>query len=366
MQSLTSLAYPRGLGGQAARIVRCHIWLIAAILIFAVCVQVIPRIYGLEDYIRMSLYVNRLPHMLAAYLITFAICHALYVMLVIRPQHLIEHVIRAYREEFLTFERLANGFLLILLLPLFFSVFTSFKIMVPRFNPFSWDQTFADWDRWLHGGVDPWRLLHGVFGFPEATVLINVVYHLWLFVLYAMLFWQAFSVANPKLRMQFLITTVLTWSLLGSLAATLFSSAGPCYFGLVTGLPDPFAPLMAYLQETSVNYPVPVLDVQALLWEDYLAGGIAQARGISAMPSMHVSSAFLFTLVGWRVDRRLGTLLTVFLLFIHIGSVHLGWHYAIDGYAAIPATWLLWYLTGKFLDLDPMFRRARPARRAAT
>ena len=65
---------------------------------------------------------------------------------------------------------------------------------------------------------------------------------------------------------------------------------------------------------------------------------------------MHVSMAFLFALVGWRASRILGIGFTVFMVLIMIGSVHLGWHYAIDGYAAIVGTWLIWWAVGWLLD----------------
>ena len=364
MYSLTGSALPQTLGGLLGRTLRGHVWFIGAILLFACAGQIVPRLLGLEEYIRLSLYLANLPLILFAFLVAFVVGHMLYVMLAKRPARLIAHILRDYREQFLDPQRLANGTLLILILPVFFSVFTSFKVMIPRINPFSWDPTFEAWDRALHGGVAPWEILQPVLGFPLATEVINFAYHLWLFVLYGLIFWQGFSLADPRLRMQFLVTTVLTWSLLGSLGATLFSSAGPCYYGLVTGEADPFLPLMDYLRQTAETHYVPALDVQALLWADYQAGGVSQARGISAMPSMHVSSAFLFLLLGWRVNRTLGWALTVFFGFILIGSVHLGWHYAIDGYFAVPATWLLWHLTGRLLDLDPLFRRAPAARTA--
>jgi hypothetical protein len=38
--------------------------------------------------------------------------------------------------------------------------------------------------------------------------------------------------------------------------------------------------------------------------------------------------------------------LTAYAVVIFIGSVHLGWHYAIDGYAGIAGTWLIWKFAG--------------------
>ncbi|MBW2186739.1 MAG: phosphatase PAP2 family protein [Deltaproteobacteria bacterium] len=71
------------------------------------------------------------------------------------------------------------------------------------------------------------------------------------------------------------------------------------------------------------------------------------------MPSMHVATSTLFALLGWRSNRALGIILTIFLVIIMIGSIHLGWHYAIDGYVAIIGTWLVWLGTGWALSRYP-------------
>ncbi|MDJ0943767.1 MAG: phosphatase PAP2 family protein [Kiloniellales bacterium] len=367
MQTLTVSAVPGILGAYLRRALRVHVWFITAVFVYALFGQVVPRLFGLGDYARLSLYNDALPLLLACFLLAFAIGHALHVMLVKRPARLIAHLLKDYRERFLDPERLANAAVLLLILPIFFSVFTSFKVMIPLIEPFSWDPAFARWDEALHGGQAPWELLHPVLGFPPVTTAINFVYHLWFFVLYAVMFWQGFTLADPHLRMQYLLSTVLIWSLLGSLAATLLSSAGPCYYGAVTGKADPFSPLMAYLRAAAESHYVPAVAVQDMLWADYQAGRLIGAGGISAMPSLHVASSFLFVLLGWRTNRILGWATTVFFLFILIGSVHLGWHYAIDGYLAVALAWPLWLLAGRLLDLDPLFRRsgARPRPAAA-
>jgi uncharacterized membrane protein len=50
----------------------------------------------------------------------------------------------------------------------------------------------------------------------------------------------------------------------------------------------------------------------------------------------------LFALVGWRTSRLLGWLFTAYACVILIGSVHLGWHYAVDGYFSIAGALLIW------------------------
>jgi hypothetical protein len=82
------------------------------------------------------------------------------------------------------------------------------------------------------------------------------------------------------------------------------------------------------------------------LLDSYLAGNHGLGRGISAMPSMHVSIAFLFVMFSWRVSFCLGIAATAYCIVIFLGSVHLGYHYAVDGYVAIVATLIIWVTAG--------------------
>ena len=59
---------------------------------------------------------------------------------------------------------------------------------------------------------------------------------------------------------------------------------------------------------------------------------------------MHVAMAALIAIAAWKVSRRLGALAWAFALLILVGSVQLGWHYAVDGYLSlllVPPIWLL-------------------------
>jgi membrane-associated phospholipid phosphatase len=105
---------------------------------------------------------------------------------------------------------------------------------------------------------------------------------------------------------------------------------------------------MDYLKTTSELVPVPTLELQRMLWENYQNNGAAVGSGISAMPSMHVAIAALMALFGWRHSRAAGIALTVYALVVLIGSVHLAWHYALDGYAGALGAWLIWWLVGRW------------------
>jgi divalent metal cation (Fe/Co/Zn/Cd) transporter len=46
-------------------------------------------------------------------------------------------------------------------------------------------------------------------------------------------------------------------------------------------------------------------------------------------------------------------LLSIFAAIILLGSVHLGWHYALDSYAAIIGAWLVWVGFGWTINRCP-------------
>lgn len=253
---------------------------------------------------------------------------------------------RRFRDQILRPREIVGFLLAVAPVPVFLTIFGSFKQMIPFIAPYSWDPIFLAWDRAVHGGRDAWELLQPVLGTPIVTSGVNFVYHLWLFVLFLTLLWQCWTRRDPILRMQFLLSFQLGWIVIGTGLAIVFASGGPVYFGRLTGLADPYVPLMNYLYEVRELYPVWALDVQEMLWTSYETRSAEVGRGISAFPSMHVASSVLFALLGWRVNRKLGIAYSIFALCILLGSVHLGWHYAIDGYAAVVLMIAIWYGVG--------------------
>lgn len=271
--------------------------------------------------------------------------YALYVMLFIRPRLLLRHLGHQLR-GYLSRERVLFALPAMLLLSVFAGSFTELKAAVPLIQPFALDRRLAELDLALHGGVAPWVWLQAWFGHPLLTAALNLTYHLWFFIMFALMYWLVFSSERAALRMQFLFSFVLSWALLGNVLAVLMSSAGPCYYGYVLDGPNPYAGLMQYLYRADRELPLLALRVQELLWQDYRDGSSLSGMAISAMPSMHVASSVLMALAGWRLNRAAGAALTLFALLIMAGSVHLGWHYAVDGYVGAIGAVLLWHLTG--------------------
>jgi hypothetical protein len=268
---------------------------------------------------------------------------------------------RRLKGDFLCRERLLLALPVLALWPITVMAFSYLKSVMPLIHPFYLDPTLYRWDRMLHFGVDPWRLLQPFLGHAWITYLINLGYAMWFFVFQAVLVLQSGAAKDRKLRMQFLLTMALAWALIGNVAATLMSSAGPCYYGLVVGGPDPYAPLMNYLHSVpadlsfhafghQVRLPFTAMILQDLLWQSQMDGDFGITKGISAAPSMHVASSWIIARLAWSIGGRARICGSLFLLFIFVGSIHLGWHYAVDGYVAAAAAWVLWRATGWVLD----------------
>lgn len=235
------------------------------------------------------------------------------------------------------------------ILAFFMGAFLYCKMLIPAINPFSWDAAFAEWDRSLFG-TDPWRLIHPVVGTPWVTFLLDVAYSSWVPAVF--LFWAGLF-ASPRvprqLQVQYWLASVLSWILVGLVMATVFSSAGPVYFTrFVTDVPSPYAGLLVYLDQVEAVHDMSSSTTKAFLWDVY-TGVVALPGGISAMPSMHNTQSALFVAVAYRLDRRFGHAMLVYAALIFIGSIHLAWHYAVDGAVGAVAALAIWKASGALM-----------------
>ncbi len=261
----------------------------------------------------------------------------------------LKQLARDIRKTFLNPARLLNFAFFVAIIVMFEKASLDFKANIPAVHPFSWDETFMRLDRWLHLGSDPWRLLHPLMGHAPVTFVVNLAYNLWFFFLAGSWFMIAASARHSHLKMRFMSAFMLTWLAAGGVMALAFSSAGPVYYARLGLSGDPFGPLMAYLHGVNARFPIWALQTQDMLWTQYV-NAEAGFVGISAFPSMHNAVAALLALAAWRVSRPLGAAMTLFAVMILAGSVHLGWHYAVDGYAGILVAVVCWRLAGGFAD----------------
>ncbi|HEY8950138.1 MAG TPA: phosphatase PAP2 family protein [Rhizomicrobium sp.] len=248
---------------------------------------------------------------------------------------------------------------LIVLTPLMIS-FSAVKLQIPKIHPFAWDQTFTNWDRAIGMGRLPWEILQPFLGYPWITAGLNLAYDAWFLLMFGVLFSQAFAARSSTLRMQFLLAFSFAWFIAGNILAAIFSSAGPCFYGLLNLGPDPYAAQLTYLHAAAAHWPSWSLEmqdttVQKILWTSYVANSDGLG-GISAMPSMHLAASTLLALVTWRINRKLGIAFAIFLALIFLGSIHLAWHYAVDGIAGMVLAVLFWVVAGAIARASESYR----------
>jgi hypothetical protein len=255
-------------------------------------------------------------------------------------------MIRLLRERGWLGERLLRFLVLAPTVTAFFGTFALWKSSIPLFYPgFVWDARLERAELWLHGGY-PDRLLAPLVGSPLAIHVLDRVYHSWFYVLFAVVIWQAWGSDHRKLR-QFWTSFALLWTALGIVAATVFASAGPIYTGVDRGSHS-YDGLIARLQAAEALGPLYVHLSAWSLWNAARQAGVSLGDGISAFPSLHVAFVTLAALAASSANRILGLVFWCYVLLIGIGSIMLGWHYAIDGEAAVLTTVLLWVSVGRW------------------
>jgi hypothetical protein len=232
------------------------------------------------------------------------------------------------------------------------TAFSALKAAIPKLVPFYADPWFVAADQAIFG-TDPWRLTHGLIG-PFGTMVLDRIYIVYFVVLVVTMAWLC-TTRDIRFQVRGLLTFVGTWLLLGVVMATATASVGPVYYSHFYGDPA-FDPLLARLGAIDAVHHLKALDFSRWLLES--SQGIG--TGISAMPSLHVGKAwFAFLIVQHRFGWNWQTwAMLVFSQLMFVASVHLAWHYAVDGIASILLVTLLWIGFGKLVDST---REDRPA-----
>jgi hypothetical protein len=234
------------------------------------------------------------------------------------------------------------------------------KVTTPLLRGELLDGPLARLDQALHLGVSPSILVVQLVAGTPLAGWLDRWYALWVpTVFYTIAVFS--TVLDDTLRRRFALSCVLLWTL-GAWLYVALPAVGPCF---VT--PEVFVPVHDRMPEA--------VAAQAVLWENFsrmLEGrrtgelhSFNPTRGVACMPSLHVGAHFLFFLWARRRAPPLRLPYALATAFTLLAAVASGWHYAVDGYAAMLLAWLcfrasLWIERGQEGG-DPAF----PVRAAA-
>jgi hypothetical protein len=211
-------------------------------------------------------------------------------------------------------------------------MFVNLKQFIPAINERLYDSPIWRLDGWLHFGVDPAVVVsqlaadHGVLPWLDRAYL--------LFYPAQVIVPLVFLVAKPlrPQRGRFFFAYCLLWMLGGAMYVA-WPTLGPIYYRSSRFWLEQ-APYATYLQE--------------MLMRDYIRFRtdptfytVKLYQGVAALPSLHVGVLALFAIATsrWRMVAATLWLLTA---ITFVGSLALGWHYAVDGYAGALLAFLSW------------------------
>lgn len=258
-------------------------------------------------------------------------------------------------QYFFNLKSFTNVLLIIIFITFFLESFTTIKIAIPVINDFKWDESMMLADYYIHFGNHPWEIINTTIKSPFATYTIDFIYsYMWNAIFFVTIIIVSAHQDNI-LRIKYFLTMFVSWIILGNILATIFSSAGPCYFNEFVHNQNPFSSLRDYLNTVNSEYPLASLQTQDLLLKSYKMGQPIYFAGISAFPSIHVSTMTLCALAFWSLNKLAGYIVWLITIITLVGSVHLGWHYAIDGYFSIMITFIIWRFSNYFLGRLPDF-----------
>ena len=211
--------------------------------------------------------------------------------------------------------------------------------------------------------IDPYINFKWAFSWLEnvsTNALLKFYFNGWVLVALFLPTLMAVFDKDAARRRTFTIVWFACWVGLGNVLAVIFMSVGPIFLDkLPGGDAAAYADVMALLARDDGDL---LLMVREHLWRVYTTNDFMSGSGISAFPSVHVGMATVVALyLGVRLRegadgavrpgmvralRVLGWALPVVLVAaFQVLSVHLGWHYAADGYASIALICALyWYL----------------------
>lgn len=183
-----------------------------------------------------------------------------------------------------------------------------------------------------------------------AGRVLDAAYAFWLLIMLFVTGYTMFVETDLYRRLRFLWTYLLSWILLGTVGATVFSSVGPIFFhDFYPQLPDIYADIPRNLDAMNSEGFMFAAKTRLLLLGWAQNDRIFDPNALSAMPSMHLAVSWIMVLYARSLGRRPLMLAVPFFALMYLGSIYLGFHYAVDAYVSVAVTSLIWWIAGKRL-----------------
>lgn len=227
------------------------------------------------------------------------------------------------------------------------------KSLINTVNPYvqaGWDPVFAAWDKALHFGFYPHEWIIPATNMIGAGRVLDAAYALWLLVMFFVTGYTIFVETSLYRRLRFLWTYLLSWIVLGTIGATVFSTVGPLFYhDFYPALPDIYAPIVQNMDALSNTGFLFAAKTRQLLLGWAHNDRIFDPNALSAMPSMHLAVSWIMVMYARSLGRGPFMLALPFFVMMYLGSIYLGFHYAVDAYVSVAVTSLIWWVSGKML-----------------
>ena len=210
------------------------------------------------------------------------------------------------------------------------------KLALPLLRPDAlYDQDLFRLETALHFGVNPGRLLQGLFPYPALWNVLDGFYAAFIPTMIAGL---AFFAATLSIRdrARFAAGFTLLW-VLGSWFYLAVPSLGPCYV-----LKDDYTDVRASMPRQSATMELLLAHYGRVRSFHRRPEGtdLSPFLGVAAMPSLHVGAQAFLMLFARKRSPALYLVYAALTALTLFTSVVSGWHYAIDGYAALLLAWV--------------------------
>ena len=233
----------------------------------------------------------------------------------------------------------------LVLLKVTLMIYCEIKQAIPFINPRLYDAELRTVDQWTHLGINPNTAVVALLGAPALAFLFDKLYVLWYLLKPLTLAYFAVT-PDRKLHSAFFSAYFAMW-IFGGLIAVSLPSLGPIYTH-----PEWFAGLNARIARSLQTRLMTHYQSALSHPEQYK---VFIYEGIAAFPSLHVGIAALFAFFAYSVNRKVGYAFATYAVIVQIGSVLLGWHYAVDGYFATLLAYAFFRMaTGRLEVVKPL------------